>query len=70
MSSSGNNLANLRKNVHQLKRELAVKREKVSVVSKELVEYCQTHAKMDVLVSGFKSQKQNPFAEQKGCNLI
>lgn len=70
MSSQATNIANMKKTVQQLQREVSMKREKISVVGRELVEYCQEHAKNDVLVTGFKSQKQNPFAEQKGCNLL
>jgi hypothetical protein len=70
MSNQAANLMNLRKNVQQLRREAAVAPKKISVVSKELVEYCEANKKTDVLVHGFKSQKQNPFREETGCSFL
>ncbi|RNA42405.1 guanine nucleotide-binding subunit gamma-1 [Brachionus plicatilis] len=70
MSNQAANLLNLRKTVQQFRREAAIDRKKVSFVCKELINYCETNKKNDVLVHGFKSQKQNPFREETGCTFF
>lgn len=70
MSAQAANLMNLRKTIQQLRREAALNRKKVSFVCKELVDYCEANKKSDVLVHGFKSQKQNPFREETGCSFL
>ena len=70
MSNQAANLMILRKNVQQLRREAAVNRKMVSVVCKELADYCEANKKSDVLVYGFKSQKQNPIREETGCSFL
>jgi len=55
------NLAAQRKLVEQLRHEAAIDRKKVSQVCKELISFCEAHQQSDVLVSGFTSQKENPF---------
>lgn len=70
MSNQAAGLCNLRKTVQQLRREAAVDRKKVSFVCKELITYCETNKKTDVLVHGFKSQKHNPFREETGCTFF
>lgn len=64
------NLAAQRKLVEQLRQEAAIDRKKVSQVCKELISFCEAHQQSDVLVSGFTSQKENPFKEKSGCLVI
>ena len=64
------NLAAQRKLVEQLRHEAAVDRKKVSQVCKDLISYCEAHQQGDVLVSGFSSQKDNPYKEKSGCLVI
>ena len=64
------NLAAQRKLVEQLRHEAAIDRKKVSQVCKELISFCEAHQQSDVLVSGFTSQKENPFKEKSGCFII
>lgn len=57
--------------VEQLRRELAVDRKNVSQVCKELIGYCETHKKNDVLFTGFSANIENPYREQKsGCTIV
>jgi hypothetical protein len=70
MSNQAANLISLRKTVQQMRREAAVNRKKLSFACKELVDYCEANKKVDVLVHGFKSQKQNPFREETGCSFL
>ena len=70
MSLNATNLFTLRKNVQQLRRESAIDRKPVSLVCKELINYCEANKKGDVLVHGFKSQKHNPFREETGCSFL
>ena len=70
MSNQAANVMSLRKTVQQLRREAAVNRKMLSVVCKELVDYCESNKKGDVLVHGFKSQKQNPYREETGCSFL
>lgn len=60
----------MKKTVQQLRREAAVNRQKVSVVCKDLITYCEANKKADVLVHGFKSQKHNPYREETGCTFF
>ncbi|RNA31360.1 guanine nucleotide-binding subunit gamma-1 [Brachionus plicatilis] len=64
------NLAAQRKLVEQLRNEAAIERKKVSQVCKELISFCEAHQTSDVLVSGFTSQKENPFKEKSGCIVV
>jgi hypothetical protein len=64
------NLAAQRKLVEQLRHEAAIDRKKVSQVCKELIAFCEAHQQSDVLVSGFTSQKENPFKEKSGCLIV
>ena len=64
------NLASQRKLVEQLRQEASIDRKKVSQVCKELISFCEAHQQSDVLVSGFTSQKENPFKEKSGCLII
>ena len=64
------NLSSQRKLVEQLRNEAAIDRKKVSQVCKELISFCEAHQQSDVLVSGFSSQKENPFKEKSGCLII
>ena len=64
------NLAAQRKLVEQLRHEAAIDRKKVSQVCKELISFCEAHQQSVVLVSGFTSQKENPFKEKSGCLII
>jgi hypothetical protein len=59
-----------RKLTEQLRFEAHMDRKKVSKCCQELMEFCEAHQKADVLVSGFKSQKENPFQEKSGCYII
>lgn len=59
-----------RKLVKQLRVDAALPRKKLSEVCKDLVEYCQAHQKNDVLVNGFTSEKENPYKDKSGCQLV
>ena len=63
-------LENQKKLVEQLRIEAPLKREKLSVVCKELLSYIEDHKKEDPLVSGFSSQNDNPYKESGGCLVI
>lgn len=69
-SQAAANLITQKKIVQQMRREAAVNRQKVSFVVKDLIAYCESHKKHDVLVHGFKSQKHNPFREETGCTFF
>jgi hypothetical protein len=64
------NIAAQRKFVEQLRHEAAIDRRKVSQVCKDLISFCEAHQASDVLVSGFTSQKENPYKEKSGCLVI
>ncbi len=59
-----------RKLVKQLRGEAAMERKKISEVCKELIQYCQSHQDKDVLVNGFQSEKDNPYKDKAGCEVI
>jgi hypothetical protein len=56
--------------VKQLRIEASLERKNLSEVCKDLVKYCQQHQGTDVLVKGFASEKDNPYKEKSGCQLI
>ena len=56
--------------VHQLRQQAQLERQSVSCSVSEMVNFCQSAKKMDALVNGFKSQKQNPYKEETGCLFI
>ncbi len=60
----------LRKVIQQTRRELLNNRSPVSLTSQELINFCEAHKRADVLVVGFKTQKQNPFRETSGCSFL
>jgi hypothetical protein len=64
------NLSSQRKLIEQLRQEAKIDRKKVSQVCKELISYCEAYQQSDVLVSGFTSQKENPYKEKSGCMVI
>jgi guanine nucleotide-binding protein G(I)/G(S)/G(O) subunit gamma-12 len=64
------NLSAQRKLIDQLRREASMDRKKVSQVCRELVQYCEAHQQTDALVSGFTSQKENPFKEKSSCLVV
>lgn len=60
--AAANLIAEKKALVEQLRREMEVNREKVSVVVHELIAYCESHKHHDVLINGFRSE-YNPFNE-------
>ncbi|KAI3387661.1 hypothetical protein SNEBB_005265 [Seison nebaliae] len=64
------NVGNQRKLTEQLRQEAAIQRQKVSVVCRDIIDFCEAHQGTDVLVNGFASQKENPFKEKSGCVFI
>lgn len=59
----------MKKQVTQLRQEASVQRIPVSQACEELIKHCQEHQKTDVLVTGI-SPSENPFKENKTCNLL
>ncbi|CAD6193270.1 unnamed protein product [Caenorhabditis auriculariae] len=55
---------------NQLQLEVKINREKVSVVSKDLIEFCEQNKEKDVLVTGVTDELNNPFHEKKTCSLL
>ncbi|XP_030375476.1 guanine nucleotide-binding protein subunit gamma-1 [Scaptodrosophila lebanonensis] len=54
----------------QLRREVGIPRIQVSEASMLLMQYVMEHESDDCLLSGFTSQKVNPFREKSSCNIL
>jgi hypothetical protein len=67
MSSS---LQQQRVAVEQLRREAAIGRQKVSDSCAQMMRYILEHEQEDYLLTGFSSQKVNPFREKSSCTLL
>ncbi|RWS16261.1 guanine nucleotide-binding protein G(I)/G(S)/G(O) subunit gamma-12-like protein [Dinothrombium tinctorium] len=59
----------LRRQVSQLEQQAAMDRINVSKACEDLIEYCVTHQKHDILVTGI-SMSDNPFRESKTCSIF
>ena len=59
-----------RKLVKQLKADSKMPRKKLSETLKDLVEFIVGGQVGDPLVTGFSSQKENPYKDKSGCDLI
>lgn len=70
MDSHSEATSKLRKIIQQSSMELKRERKPVSFSCQELIKYCESHKKIDVLVFGFKSQKQNPYREAPFCSFL
>uniref|UniRef100_A0A1X7V7S5 Guanine nucleotide-binding protein subunit gamma n=1 Tax=Amphimedon queenslandica TaxID=400682 RepID=A0A1X7V7S5_AMPQE len=57
----------LRKMNDQMKRELGIERQKVSVVANSLKEYCISES--DPLVDGVP-KRDNPFIKKSSCTIL
>ena len=53
-----------RKQVEQLRREAEIKRTKVSISCKDLIDYCEEHSNEDGLVKGKSANKPNKKGNQ------
>ena len=53
----------------QLRRETKTPREKISVVANDFIKTVQSKQDEDVLVTGFKSENDNPLKVGGGCIL-
>uniref|UniRef100_T1JYW6 Guanine nucleotide-binding protein subunit gamma n=1 Tax=Tetranychus urticae TaxID=32264 RepID=T1JYW6_TETUR len=63
-----------KQNIKQLRREVAIRRIKVSKAVEDLKKYTEAHEQKDYLWKGFKSIRENPFRERPrydicGCLL-
>jgi hypothetical protein len=64
------NLETQRKLVKQLRIDVVMPRKKISETCKDLIEYCTVHQVNDALVTGFTTQKENPYKDKSGCKLV
>ncbi|EDW09642.1 hypothetical protein AWZ03_002645 [Drosophila navojoa] len=56
--------------VEQLRREAAIDRQSVSVSCDKMKKYISEHEQEDYLLTGFTSQKVNPFREKSSCTAL
>ena len=68
MSSRAETIAELRKEVKQLRREAKAKRMKISQSAGDLMSYCRRHAKDDYLLKG--RNFGNRYKEESSCNVM
>uniref|UniRef100_A0A1A9UVJ9 G protein gamma domain-containing protein n=1 Tax=Glossina austeni TaxID=7395 RepID=A0A1A9UVJ9_GLOAU len=54
----------------QLKREVDMRRHQVSESCKLMIKYMNEHENEDCLLTGFNSQKINPFREKSSCIVL
>ena len=69
MSSRAETIAELRKEVGQLRREAKMKRIRISQSAAELMNYCRRHAKDDYLMKGGASAG-NRYREEASCKVM
>ncbi|XP_017836221.1 guanine nucleotide-binding protein subunit gamma-1 [Drosophila busckii] len=56
--------------VEQLRREAAIDRQTVSDSCAKMMKYITEHEQEDYLLTGFTSQKVNPFREKSSCTAL
>ncbi|XP_073846113.1 guanine nucleotide-binding protein subunit gamma-1-like [Musca autumnalis] len=54
----------------QLRREAEIPRIRVSETCMIMMKYIAEHANDDCLLTGFSSQKLNPFREKSSCSVL
>ncbi|XP_065369289.1 guanine nucleotide-binding protein subunit gamma-1-like [Calliphora vicina] len=54
----------------QLRREVEISRARVSESSMLMIKYMSEHENEDCLLTGFTSQKLNPFREKSSCSVL
>uniref|UniRef100_A0A914QW37 Guanine nucleotide-binding protein subunit gamma n=2 Tax=Panagrolaimus TaxID=55784 RepID=A0A914QW37_9BILA len=59
-----------RKAVEQLKHEKHIRRTNVSACSQDLIRYVQDYQKDDYLISGFASDKMNPYRPKNNFQCL
>lgn len=59
-----------KKMVKQLRIDASMERKKLSEVCNDLVAFCLANQTTDALVSGFTNEKENPYKDKNGCDLI
>ncbi|ALC41856.1 CG43324 [Drosophila busckii] len=64
------NLQQQRSVNEQLRREVGVQRIQVSEACHAMMQYMMDHEADDCLLSGFNTQKVNPFREKNSCTII
>jgi hypothetical protein len=64
------NLIQLKKQNEQLRREVKIKREKMSKTLDDLKRYIEERSSEDYLVVGFSKKDINPWKEKSACELI
>ncbi len=69
-SSRMSSVATMKKAVEQLKREMAVERVKVSITTRDLVEYTERYKAMDMLVTGKPHTGDNPYRPRSMCAVL
>uniref|UniRef100_T1GV84 G protein gamma domain-containing protein n=1 Tax=Megaselia scalaris TaxID=36166 RepID=T1GV84_MEGSC len=70
MDAMSSNLQQQRALVEQLKREASIAREPISESCAKLLKYINEHEQEDFLLTGFSSQKVNPFREKSSCTVL
>ncbi|CAD7011678.1 guanine nucleotide-binding protein subunit gamma-1 [Ceratitis capitata] len=56
--------------VEQLRREAAIARQPVTESCAQMIKYITEHEQEDYLLTGFSSQKVNPFREKSSCTTL
>lgn len=54
----------------QLRREVKISRARVSESCMLMIKYMSEHENEDYLLTGFASQKLNPFREKSSCSVL
>lgn len=54
----------------QLRREVKISRVRVSESCMLMIKYMSEHENEDYLLTGFASQKLNPFREKSSCSVL
>lgn len=70
MDAMSSNLQQQRSLVEQLRREASITREPISESCAKLLKYINEHESEDFLLTGFTSQKVNPFREKSSCTVL
>ncbi|XP_055855661.1 guanine nucleotide-binding protein subunit gamma-1 [Episyrphus balteatus] len=70
MDVMSSTLQQQRMNVEQLRREAAIERQTISESCAKMMKYITEHEQEDHLLTGFSSQKVNPFREKSSCIVL
>lgn len=70
MDAMSSNLQQQRSLVDQLRREASIERQPISESCAKLLKYINEHEQEDFLLTGFSSQKVNPFREKSSCTVL